>query len=230
MVEPSCAGLTISLSPELGDDAHPVGRASTTRHGGVGMPTADHTSLVRHLSIASADASDAAAGVRNAQRLQRALHRAVLAEAAVQRDEHALEAVALQVEELALGRIERDARRRPCCAARRPPRCPTAARSRARPTGRPAARRLCRNRSGRGSCRRLAGAAVSLSHDAHFGLELDAGAARQRRARTCAISVSMSRRAAAARRIDDEVRVLFRHARAADREALEAAASISRAA
>ena len=49
---------------------------------------------------------DAAAGVGDAQHLERALHRAVLAEAAVQRDEGAREALALQVEELALLRVE----------------------------------------------------------------------------------------------------------------------------
>ena len=37
----------------------------------------------------------AAAGVRDAEQLERALHRAVLAEAAVQRDEHAVEALAI---------------------------------------------------------------------------------------------------------------------------------------
>ena len=60
----------------------------------------------------------AAAGVGDAERLERALHGAVLAEAAVQRDEHAREAFALQVEQVALGRIERRARRRPSRAAR----------------------------------------------------------------------------------------------------------------
>ena len=70
------------------------------------MPDASHTSLVRHLSIASAERHHAAAGVGDAHHLERALHRAVLAEATVQRDEGAREALALEVEEVALGRIE----------------------------------------------------------------------------------------------------------------------------
>ena len=41
------------------------------------------------------------------ERLQRALHGAVLAEAAVQRDEHAGEAFAAQLPQVALGGIER---------------------------------------------------------------------------------------------------------------------------
>src|SRR6185436_13602449 len=49
---------------------------------------------------------DAASGVRNLQHLERALHRAVFAEPPMERDEDALEAFALQVEELALGRVE----------------------------------------------------------------------------------------------------------------------------
>ena len=70
----------------------------------------------------------------NAEQLERALHAAVLAVAAVQRDEAAREAFALELGELALGRIEGvrvDALR---LAARRARRCPTSARSRARPS------------------------------------------------------------------------------------------------
>src|SRR5207248_5505376 len=47
-----------------------------------------------------------AAGVRDAERFQRALHGPVFAETSVQRDEHAIEAVLLQLEQIAYGRIE----------------------------------------------------------------------------------------------------------------------------
>ena len=59
------------------------------------------------------------------QQLERALHGAVLAVAPVQRDEHALEALALQVGELALRRIEGMRVHAACCAARRARRAPT---------------------------------------------------------------------------------------------------------
>ena len=54
------------------------------------MPLASQTSLVRHLSIASAEAITPLPVYGMPQQLERALHRAVLAEAAVQRDEDAL--------------------------------------------------------------------------------------------------------------------------------------------
>ena len=48
----------------------------------------------------------AGAGVRDAEQFERALHRAVFAVAAVQRDEAAHEAVALEFDEIALARVE----------------------------------------------------------------------------------------------------------------------------
>src|SRR5204862_7403524 len=50
---------------------------------------------------------DAAARVRDAERLERALHGAVLAEPPVQRDERARVAVALELPQVALARVER---------------------------------------------------------------------------------------------------------------------------
>src|SRR6185312_3230134 len=50
---------------------------------------------------------DAAPGVGNAQRLERALYGAVFPEAAVQRDEDTCEAVGRELGEIALGRVER---------------------------------------------------------------------------------------------------------------------------
>src|ERR1700687_2946183 len=56
MDEPARAGLTISGSPSLATTAHQSVLSSTTSYCGVGIPLAIQTSLVRHLSIASADA------------------------------------------------------------------------------------------------------------------------------------------------------------------------------
>src|SRR5215469_10421978 len=50
---------------------------------------------------------DTAAGIRDAKHLERALHRSVFTEAAVQRDEYSIEALALELEDGALSRIER---------------------------------------------------------------------------------------------------------------------------
>ena len=107
IVEPSRAGLTISGSPSSAttriqsvarvDDAILRRRNAAREPDELRAPLV-HRQRRRH---------HAAAGVGNLQRLQRALHGAVLAEAAVQRDEDAREAVALQVEDVALGRIER---------------------------------------------------------------------------------------------------------------------------
>jgi hypothetical protein len=62
--------------------------------------------LVITLSMEIAGSHHARAGVGNAQQFERALHRAVFAEAAMQRDEAALEAFALQLDQVALGRVE----------------------------------------------------------------------------------------------------------------------------
>ena len=86
------------------------------------QPAACHTSLVRHLSIASAEREHAAAGVGDAEQLERALDRAVLAAAAVQRDEARASKRSRDQRRRARARADRRrARRRPLRAAPRAP-------------------------------------------------------------------------------------------------------------
>ena len=105
-VEPSCAGFTISGSPSRA--ATPAQSLSALQH----LPArrrqaAGHPHhLGAHLVHRERRGHHAAAGVGDAHQLQRTLHRPVLAVAPVQRDEDALEALALQLEHLALRRIE----------------------------------------------------------------------------------------------------------------------------
>ena len=107
IVEPSRAGFTISGRPSSAttccQSLPRVDDAIARRRNAAREPDELRAPLVHR----ERGGHDAAAGVRNAERLERALHRAVLAEAAVQRDEHAREAVARQLEQVALGRIER---------------------------------------------------------------------------------------------------------------------------
>ena len=56
IVDPSRAGLTISGNPSSATSRIGSVPVPTIRKRGVGMPAAIQTSLVRHLSIASADA------------------------------------------------------------------------------------------------------------------------------------------------------------------------------
>ena len=110
MDEPSRAGLTISGRPRSsGTRDHllaVVGAAAQQRvprrRQALGQPDA----LGHDLVDGHARGHHARAGVGDAQQFQRALHRAVLAEAAVQRDEAALEALALELRQVALGRVE----------------------------------------------------------------------------------------------------------------------------
>ena len=142
------------------------------------MPLASQTSFVRHLSIASADAITPLPVYGIAQRLERALHGAVLAEPAVQRDEHAVEAFALEVEELPVPGVERvrvhallDERRQHRVA--RQERDLALRRRPAHQHGDLAefAHARLRGRGGRASV-------AQLADHLHFGLEIDAGPAR----------------------------------------------------
>ena len=84
-----------------------VAAARSSRYFGVGRPSASQTRLVADLVDRDGGRHHARAGVGNAEQLQRALHRAVLAEAAMQRDEAAIESAGLQFGQVPLGRIER---------------------------------------------------------------------------------------------------------------------------
>ena len=55
MVEPSRAGFTMSGSPSTSRTFCQSVRGPTMAKRGVGTPEASHTSLVRHLSMASAE-------------------------------------------------------------------------------------------------------------------------------------------------------------------------------
>ncbi len=57
MLEPSLAGLTNSGRPRRATTACQSLSAVNTTHSGTGMPAACQNSLLRHLSIASAEAS-----------------------------------------------------------------------------------------------------------------------------------------------------------------------------
>ena len=108
--EPSRGGLTTSGRPSTSGTARSCSRpcspsARRTKRG-VGRPSASQTRLVITLSIAIADAITPEPVYGIAEQLERALDAAVLAVAAVQGDEAAREAVALELAELALGRIE----------------------------------------------------------------------------------------------------------------------------
>src|SRR5690348_3163365 len=100
-------GLDDQRQTQLGDHGPPVGPcvddAVARRRDAACEPHQLRAPLVHR----ERRTHDAAARVRNAQRLERALDGAVLAEAAVQRDERALEALGLELVEGALGRIER---------------------------------------------------------------------------------------------------------------------------
>src|SRR2546428_10447690 len=105
--EPSLAGLTINGTPSLRATARRSESLVSTAYGGVGSPSACHSSLARSLSMASAEASTPLPVFRDAEPLEHALHRAILAETPVQGDESTLEALADQRIEAALGGIER---------------------------------------------------------------------------------------------------------------------------
>src|SRR5439155_2541587 len=91
---------------KLGDDLHPIGvlidDAIARRRNAAREPHELRAPLVHR----ERRGHDAASGVRDAERLQRALHGAVFAEAPMQRDERALKAIALQLEQIAHGGIE----------------------------------------------------------------------------------------------------------------------------
>ena len=106
----------------------------------LGQPDA----LGHHLVERDRRGHHARAGVRDAEQLERALHRAVFAVAAVQRDEAAHEAVALEFDQIAFGAGRRHGHPLPPNAVLPARRCPTTAKSRARPTCLPSARRSCR--------------------------------------------------------------------------------------
>ena len=154
------------------------------------------------------------------QHLERALHRAVLAEAAVQRDEHAREAVALQLAQVALGRIERVRVHALARAAPRARALPDMSEISRSADGPPISTATLPN-----SAHGAIGGARLPDDLRHFGRRARTPVSRLRApsSRTCSISASMSAARRRAARVDDEVRVLLRHARAADRVALEAA-------
>jgi hypothetical protein len=120
MDEPSRAGLTISGRPRssgrpitcLAVVAAAAQQPVLRRRQALGS----QTRLVMTLSMEMLEAITPDR-CRDAQQLERALHRAVLAEAAVQRDEAALEALALELRQVALGRDRRRGRPRPWIAA-----------------------------------------------------------------------------------------------------------------
>ena len=181
------------------------------------MPLAEPHELGAPLVHRQRGRHDAAAGVRNAERLERALHRAVLAEAAVQRDEHAREAVALEARTARARRDRTAARRRPCCAARRARRCRTSARSRARRDGPPSSTATLPKRSvDPASLKRpLPTMRTSRSSSTPVRFAHDALHVRDQR-----LDVGRARRAAG---LTMKFACFSRDARAADREALEAA-------
>ncbi len=176
------------------------------------MPLASHTSLVRHLSIASADAITPLPVYGNLQRLERALDRAVLAEAAVQRDEHAIEAVALQLPQVALGGIERM-------------RIDTLLAQRAQHAVAGHERNLALRRRSAQQHGHLA--ELRTAHLASPTIRTSGSSStpvlRAHRFAHVADQRLDVRGARAPAGIHDEIRVLLRHARAADRVALEAA-------
>jgi hypothetical protein len=106
MVEPSSGGLTISGRPSSATTPSRSVSGVMVAYFGVGTPAASQTILVVILSMPTRRGHHAAAGVGNAQLLERALQAAVFAVAAVQRDEHAVEFFRGQFGQRALGRIE----------------------------------------------------------------------------------------------------------------------------
>ena len=105
--EPSFAGFTISGRPSRCATALKSVFFSRTAYGGVGRPSASHRRLVRSLSMASAEASTPLPVYGNAEPFEDALHRAVLAEAAVQRNERFFEFLFDQIFKTLFRRIER---------------------------------------------------------------------------------------------------------------------------
>ena len=105
-LEPWVAGFTASGSP-----------SSATARSKSAAPVSSHPRRRRdarrlrkplgaQLVHADRGAEDAAAGIRQPQPLERALHRAVLAARSVQRDEHAVEAGRHELAERAFRRVE----------------------------------------------------------------------------------------------------------------------------
>src|SRR5438552_16742521 len=99
-------GLDDYWQAELGDDLHPIGirvdHPITRRRNARREPDELGAPFVHR----ERGSHHAASRIRDPQRLERALHGAVLAEAAMQCDEDALEAVALELGEIAHGGIE----------------------------------------------------------------------------------------------------------------------------
>ena len=150
IVEPSRDRLHDQRQPELGHDAHPVSRGSRDRWIArrPECPSACQTSFVAPLVHRQRRGHHAAAGVGIFSVSSAPCTRAVLAEASVQRDEDARRIRrALNVEHVALGRVERVRVDALLDAAPSAPRCLTGTRSRARRSVRPSAPRLCRTRS-----------------------------------------------------------------------------------
>src|SRR5260364_108969 len=108
-LEPSCTGLTKSGKPSrsaIPSGLQPALAAHCTiSNGGVGMPVCCQMSLLRHLSIPSAQPTRT--GIRNTQHIQRARQLAVLASAAVQCIKDARNTFLLQLPYRLLGGIER---------------------------------------------------------------------------------------------------------------------------
>ncbi|GAO24974.1 1-phosphofructokinase [Alicycliphilus sp. B1] len=107
MVEPSREGLTIMGEPSSWKAWAVSALLETSRQSGVGRPFEAPDALGHDLVHGDAGRHDAGAGIGDAQQLQRALHRAVLAVAAMQGDEAALVAVGLEFRQVGVRGIER---------------------------------------------------------------------------------------------------------------------------
>jgi hypothetical protein len=146
MDEPSRGGLTISGRPSSSGTAITASRVwllrrqphPARRGQALGHPHA----LGHHLVHRDGAGHHAAAGVGDAHQFQRALHRAVFAVAAVQRDEDAGEALLAQRGQVLLGRVERVGVH-PLAAVPPARRCRTSATRAARRCCRPSTRRPC---------------------------------------------------------------------------------------
>ena len=192
-LEPSRAGFTMSGRPSSRDRAIAVGaRRSARSSAASGCPRPAASALGAPLVHGERRAHARRCRCTACRALERALHRAVLAEAAVQRDEHALEAArASSSIELALGADRTACASTPSRAQRLEHPLPVIERdSRARRTAAHQHRDLAEHAVGIRRCGRDCVTSASRAHaaahcglpdDAHFGLQ----AARRARARPC---------------------------------------------
>ena len=234
-LEPWVAGLTISGSPRRSSASveDPAALAQHHEVAASATPTACARRLVRSLSMPMAEPMHAAAGVGNAEILERALQRAVLAARPVQRDPDALDARARAAR--ASGRSRGSKAMRIDAAALRAPPAPRCRDSSeiSRSLESPPSSTATRPNS-----RRLAARAASCAHRraaswrprrisaprSRRRCALRARARRRARAATvaCTCRISCSRSLARGMAVvDDEVGVLLRHRRIADAIALE---------